>query len=280
VHARVRDGVDALRREHGVVPGLAVVLVGNDPASSIYVRTKTRRALEAGIRSLTFDLPADASEAELLALLDQLNERDDVDAILVQLPLPKHVDTERVIRAIDPAKDVDGFHPENVGLLGAGHPSLVPCTPLGALHLIKTVRPSLRGLEAVVVGRSSIVGRPMAQLLLIEDCTVTLAHSRTRNLAAVCRRADVLVVAVGKPRFIGADAVEPGATVIDVGINRVSSDAGGGIVGDVDFEAVSQVAGAITPVPGGVGPMTIAMLIENTLRCARTRLHLGETPWP
>ena len=289
---RVREGVDVMRLEHGTAPGLAVVLVGNDAASRIYVRTKARRATEAGIRSFAFELAADTSEADVLALLDRLNARVDVDAILVQLPLPEHIDTERVIRAIDPGKDVDGFHPYNVGLLAAGHPSLVPCTPLGALRLLQTAVPSLRGLEAVIVGRSRIVGRPLAQLLLLEDCTVTLAHSATRGLAAVCRRADILAIAVGRPQYVGADAIKPGATVIDVGINRVASGAASRLVGDVDFEPAAQVAGAITPVPGGVGPMTVAVLLENTLRCARalrertavadpqtTPLALGGTSW-
>ena len=290
---RVGEDVGALLRESGIVPGLAVILVGDDPASNVYVRTKARRAADVGIASFAFRLPADASQADLLALLERLNAREDVDAVLVQLPLPQHIDTERVLRAIDPAKDVDGFHPYNVGLLGAGRPSLVPCTPLGALRLMQTVVPSLRGLEAVIVGRSSIVGRPMAQLLLLEDCTVTLAHSATRDLAAVCRRADVLVIAVGRPHFVGAESIKPGALVIDVGINRVVNEAGSRLVGDVDFESALEVAGAITPVPGGVGPMTVAVLLENTLRCARARrgrgavtprniapLALGGTSWP
>ena len=289
---RVREGVRALQLEHAVVPGVAVVLVGNDPASQMYVRTKKRRAFEAGIASFAYDLPADTSQADVLALLRELNERRDVHAILVQLPLPEHIDATRIVRAIEPAKDVDGFHPENVGLLGAGRPSLVPCTPLGALRLIHTVRPSLRGLESVIVGRSNIVGKPMAQLLLLEDCTVTVAHSATRDLAAVTRRADVLVVAAGKPGFLGADAIKPGATVIDVGINRVARDGASRLEGDVDFLAASRVAGAITPVPGGVGPMTVAVLLDNTLRCAQRQLAgnperrqtasvaLGGTAWP
>jgi methylenetetrahydrofolate dehydrogenase (NADP+) / methenyltetrahydrofolate cyclohydrolase len=272
VREEVRVGVEQMQREHGDLPGLAVILVGADPASDIYVRTKARRAAELGIRSLEYRLPADAAEAEVLALLHELNERDDVDAILVQLPLPAHMKSDRVLREIDPAKDVDGFHPENVGLLGVGLPALVPCTPLGCVRLVKSVRESLRGLEAVVVGRSAIVGRPVAQLLLIENCTVTIAHSATNDLAEVCRRADILVVAVGKPELVTESWLKPGATVIDVGINRIPTpDGKGRIVGDVDFESASRVAGAITPVPGGVGPMTVAMLMQNTLHCARTR---------
>jgi methylenetetrahydrofolate dehydrogenase (NADP+)/methenyltetrahydrofolate cyclohydrolase len=272
VRAEVREGVAELQREAGEVPGLAVILVGADPASEIYVRLKSRRAAELGIRSFEYRLPADTAEDEVLRLLAELNARDDVDAILVQLPLPEQIRADRVLRAIDPRKDVDGFHPENVGLLGIGEPALVPCTPLGCIRLAKTVRASLRGLDAVVVGRSAIVGRPAAQLLLIESCTVTLAHSATRDLAAVCRQADVLVVAVGKPDFVKGSWLKPGATVIDVGINRIATEDGKGrITGDVDFASASEVAGAITPVPGGVGPMTVAMLMQNTLRCALVR---------
>lgn len=269
----VREGVTALARERGVVPGLAVVLVGDNAASQVYVRTKTRRATEVGITSFEYLLAADTSEADLLALLATLNGRDDIHAILVQLPLPEHIKTERVLGAIDPAKDVDGFHPLNVGLLGIGHPAMVPCTPLGCLRLAQSVHPVLRGLEAVIVGRSTIVGRPAAQLFLGANCTTTLAHSATRDLPAVCRRADILVVAVGKPGFVTADWIKRGATIIDVGINRVAAgDGKSRLVGDVDFESVSQAAGAITPVPGGVGPMTVAILLENALRCARTKL--------
>jgi methylenetetrahydrofolate dehydrogenase (NADP+)/methenyltetrahydrofolate cyclohydrolase len=268
----VREGITALQRHTGTVPGLAVILIGADPASEIYVRTKARRAADLGIRSFEYRLAAETSEAAVLALLRELNERDDVDAILVQLPLPPHIASDRVLREIDPAKDADGFHPENVGLLGIGQPALVPCTPLGCLRLAKSVRGSLRGLEAVVVGRSAIVGRPAAQLLLIESCTVTIAHSATDDLPRVCRRADILVVAVGKPELVTGAWLKPGATVIDVGINRIPTEDGKGrIVGDVDFASASRVAGAITPVPGGVGPMTVAMLMHNTLRCARNR---------
>lgn len=273
VRERVREGATRLEREHGITPALAVVLVGDNPASRVYVRTKTRKAADAGIRSLGFELPAHASEHELLELLDELNRRDDVHGILVQLPLPPQIGAERVLRAIDPKKDVDGFHPYNAGLLALGKPALVPCTPKGCVLLAKTVHPSLRGLEAVIVGRSTIVGRPASQLFLIEDCTTTVTHSATRDIENVCRRADILVVAAGKPQMVGERWIKPGATVIDVGINRVGGDGGEmRIVGDVDFDSASRVAGAITPVPGGVGPMTVALLLENTLQCARMRV--------
>jgi methylenetetrahydrofolate dehydrogenase (NADP+)/methenyltetrahydrofolate cyclohydrolase len=272
VREEVLAGITLMEREHGSVPGLAVILVGADPASEIYVRLKARRAKELGIRSFEYRLPAETPEAEVLTLLRELNEHDDVDAILVQLPLPAHISSERVLREIDPVKDVDGFHPQNVGLLGVGLPALVPCTPLGCIRLIKMVRDSLRGLEAVVVGRSAIVGRPVAQLLLMENCTVTIAHSATNNLPLVCRRADVLVVAVGKPELVTGSWLKPGVTVIDVGINRVATAEGSSrLVGDVDLASALSVAGAITPVPGGVGPMTVAMLMANTLRCALLR---------
>ncbi|MBI4184397.1 MAG: bifunctional methylenetetrahydrofolate dehydrogenase/methenyltetrahydrofolate cyclohydrolase FolD [Proteobacteria bacterium] len=285
VRAGVAGRVAALAREHGLTPGLAVVLVGENPASQVYVRSKGRASEEAGMRSWTHRLPAATEEAELLALVARLNGDDAVDGILVQLPLPPQISAEAVIEAIDPAKDVDGFHPVNVGRLaatGAGQRSrgLVPCTPLGALMLIKDVRgPSLSGLEAVVVGRSNIVGKPMAHLLLAESCTVTVAHSRTRDLAAVCRRADLLVAAVGRARMIAGDWIRPGATVIDVGINRLEPAEPGGkgrLVGDVDFESARAVAGAITPVPGGVGPMTIACLLHNTVTAACRRRGLAE----
>ena len=272
VRARVREGVARLEREHGITPGLAVVLVGDNAASRVYVRTKSRRAHDVGIRSIGFDLPADTPERDLLALLADLNRRDDVDGILVQLPLPPQISTDRVIWAIDANKDVDGFHPYNAGLLALGKPSLVPCTPKGCVLLAKTVHPSLAGLEVTIVGRSTIVGRPAAQLFLLENCTVTVTHSATRNIEDVCRRADVLVVAAGKAKLVNERWIKPGATVIDVGINRVAADGGvTRIVGDVDFTAASQTAGNITPVPGGVGPMTVALLLENTLQCARMR---------
>jgi len=270
VRDRVREGVGRLEREHGVVPGLAVVLVGDNAASRVYVRTKTRRAADVGIRSFGYDLPSGTSEPELLALLRELNQRADVHGILVQLPLPPHIATEHVLRAVNPAKDVDGFHPQNAGLLALGKPSLVPCTPKGCVMLARTVHPVLQGMEVVIVGRSTIVGRPAAQLFLMEDCTTTIVHSKTRDIEHVCRRADILVVAAGKAGLVNEAWIKPGATVIDVGINRVHDESGlTRIVGDVDFASASRVAGAITPVPGGVGPMTVALLLENTLQCAR-----------
>ena len=248
-------------------PGLAVVLVGEDPASQVYVASKAKQTVEIGMRSFEHKLPAETPEAELLALIARLNADPAVDGILVQLPLPKHIDADKVIEAISPEKDVDGFHPVNAGRLATGGRGFVPCTPRGSLRLVKSVRKDLAGLHAVVVGRSNIVGKPMALLLLGESCTVTIAHSKTRDLAAVCREADILVAAVGRPKLLGAEHVKPGAIVIDVGINRIADPATGKsrLVGDVDFEAAKAVAGAITPVPGGVGPMTIACLLENTL---------------
>jgi methylenetetrahydrofolate dehydrogenase (NADP+)/methenyltetrahydrofolate cyclohydrolase len=274
LRARVAEGVRALAGQ-GVTPGLAVVLVGEDPASRVYVRNKSARTVEAGMRSFDHKLPADASEAEVLALVRRLNADDAVDGILVQLPLPAHIDSAKVLLAIDSAKDVDGFHPVNAGLLATGQRALVPCTPLGCLILAKSQHPDLAGMEAVVVGRSNIVGKPVAQLLLAESCTVTIAHSRTRDLPAVCRRADLLVAAVGRPEMIRGEWVKPGATVVDVGINRVPNPGAGEgktrLVGDVAFAEAVQVAGAITPVPGGVGPMTIACLLRNTLQAACDR---------
>lgn len=265
--------VEALKREKGVTPGLAVVLVGDDPASQVYVRNKARQTVEAGMKSFEHKLPATTSEAQLLKLIDELNRSRDVHGILVQLPLPPQIDTRKVIEAIDPAKDVDGFHPINVGHLSAGEPALVPCTPAGCIILAKSVQPDLKGLEAVVIGRSNIVGKPVAQLLLREDCTVTIAHSRTRDLPSVVRRADLLIAAVGRPEMVRGDWIKPGAIVIDVGINRVEGlDGKGRLVGDVAYEEVAQVAGAITPVPGGVGPMTIACLLKNTVAAARDQI--------
>lgn len=248
-------------------PGLAVVLVGEDPASQVYVASKAKQTVEIGMRSFEHKLPAETPEAELLALIARLNADPAVDGILVQLPLPKHIDADKVIEAISPEKDVDGFHPVNAGRLATGGRGFVPCTPRGSLRLVKSVRKDLAGLHAVVVGRSNIVGKPMALLLLGESCTVTIAHSKTRDLTAVCREADILVAAIGRPKLLGAEHVKPGAIVIDVGINRIADPATGKsrLVGDVDFEAAKAVAGAITPVPGGVGPMTIACLLENTL---------------
>jgi len=267
---RVAAAVPAFADKVGRKPGLAAVLVGEDPASRVYVRAKGKATLAAGMASFERRLPADARQAELVALVRDLNGDEGVDGILVQLPLPPHMDAGAVIEAIDPAKDVDGFHPVNAGRLASGTAALVPCTPLGCLMLLKDRLGDLSGLEAVVVGRSNIVGKPMAQLLLGEDCTVTIAHSRTSDLAAVVRRGDIVVAAVGRPAMVRGDWLKPGATVIDVGINRVD----GRLVGDVDFASASQVAGAITPVPGGVGPMTIAVLLRNTLVAAHARLGL------
>ncbi|MBV1694374.1 MAG: bifunctional methylenetetrahydrofolate dehydrogenase/methenyltetrahydrofolate cyclohydrolase FolD [Hyphomicrobiales bacterium] len=272
VHAEVAAGVAAYRSRHQSAPGLAVVLVGNDPASEVYVRNKARQTEAAGMVSIEHRLDAATSEDALLRLVAELNRRADVHGILVQLPLPAHIDAQKVLNAIDPDKDVDGFHPVNAGRLSIGEPSLVPCTPQGCIRLAKSVRADLKGLEAVVIGRSNIVGKPVAQLLLREDCTVTIAHSRTRDLPAVVRRADLVVAAVGRPQMVKADWIKPGAILIDVGINRI--DAGAGrtrLVGDVDYDDCVKVAGAITPVPGGVGPMTIACLLANTLAAARTR---------
>lgn len=265
---RVATHVEQLAT-HGVRPGLAVVLVGDDPASHIYVASKTKQAAEAGIQHFDHRLPGSTSTAELLALIAQLNANDDVHGILVQLPLPKQVDAQAVLAAIDPAKDADGFHAINAGRLVLGENATVPCTPLGCLILLREVQPQLSGLRAVVVGRSNIVGKPMAHLLLQSDCTVTIAHSRTRDLPSLCREADILVAAIGRPKAIAGDWIRPGALVIDVGINRIAADDGKTrVVGDVDFDSASQVAGAITPVPGGVGPMTIACLLMNTVNAA------------
>ena len=270
VRAQVAGHVARLKEEQGITPGLAVVLVGEDPASEVYVRNKGKQTVEVGMNSYEHKLPAETSEAELLALIARLNADPAVHGILVQLPLPKHLDSDLVINAIDPAKDVDGFHISNVGLLGTGQKAMVPCTPLGCLMMLRDHLGALSGLDAVVVGRSNIVGKPMAQLLLGDSCTVTIAHSRTKDLGAVCRRADILVAAVGRPEMIPGDWVKPGATVIDVGINRIESDGKTKLVGDVDFASAVEVAGAITPVPGGVGPMTIACLLANTLTaCCR-----------
>ena len=256
-------------------PGLAVVLVGENPASVVYVRNKTRTTVELGMASFEHKLPADTSEGDLLAVVAQLNADPKVDGILVQLPLPKQINSDRVLAAVDPMKDVDGFHPVNAGRLATGLPALVPCTPVGCLMLAKLVHPSLAGLEAVVLGRSNIVGKPLAQLLLQENATVTIAHSKTRDLPAVCRRADMLFVAIGKPEFVHGDWIKPGATVIDVGTNRVPTpDGKGRLVGDVAFAEAVKVAGAISPSPGGVGPMTIACLQANTLRAACMRAGL------
>jgi methylenetetrahydrofolate dehydrogenase (NADP+)/methenyltetrahydrofolate cyclohydrolase len=273
---RVAEAVPAFAEAAGRAPGLAVVLVGEDPASQVYVRSKGRATEEAGMTGFEHRLPDSVSQDELLALVARLNDDEAVDGILVQLPLPAGIDDKAVIEALDPAKDVDGFHPVNAGRLAIGEEGLVPCTPLGCLMLLKDRLGDLSGLEAVVIGRSNIVGKPMAQLLLAQNCTVTLAHSRTRDLPGVVRRADIVVAAVGRPEMVRSDWLKPGATVIDVGINRVSGEAGGKdrLVGDVDFAGASQVAAAITPVPGGVGPMTIAVLLRNTLVAAHARAGL------
>lgn len=267
IRGQVADYVARLKGQ-GVVPGLAVVLVGEDPASQVYVRNKHAQTVEAGMASFEHRLPAETSEADLLALVSRLNDDPKVHGILVQLPLPPHLNSELVINAIMPAKDVDGFHISNVGRLGTGQKAMVPCTPLGCLMMLRDRHGSLAGMEAVVVGRSNIVGKPMAQLLLADSCTVTIAHSRTKGLAEVCRRADILVAAVGRPEMIDGSYVKPGATVIDVGINRVERDGKVKLVGDVAYASAAEVAGAITPVPGGVGPMTIACLLANTLTAA------------
>jgi len=268
----VAAGVAALGRKWGVTPGLATVLVGEDPASQVYIRTKAKAGEQVGMLSVEHKLPADTPEAALLALIGELNGRPDVHGILVQLPLPKHIEVRKVIEAIEPAKDVDGFHPVNVGRLASGAKALAPCTPTGCLILAKSVEPRLEGLEAVVIGRSNIVGKPVAQMLLNENCTVTIAHSRTRDLPAVVRRADLVVAAVGRPEMVRGSWIKPGAIVIDVGIQRVTgADGKSRLVGDVAFAEAADVARAITPVPGGVGPMTVACLLRNTLEAARAQ---------
>ena len=258
-----------LSKDHGLTPGLAVVLVGSDPASEVYVRSKGKQTRAAGMASFEHVLPGDASEADVLAVVGKLNRDPAVHGILVQLPLPKHLDPQRVVAAIDPAKDVDGLHPINAGRLATGLPALTPCTPLGCIILTKSVHASLQGMDAVVIGRSNLVGRPLAQLLLNENATVTIAHSRTRDLAGLCRRADLIYAAVGQKEMVRGDWIKPGATVIDVGITRIPGpDGKDRLVGDVAFDEALQVAGAITPVPGGVGQMTVACLLVNTIRAA------------
>ena len=266
---KIAGEVKRLAAQHGIVPGLAVVLAGNNPASESYVGSKAKVTVETGMRSFDHRLPETVSQADLLALVRKLNADPAVHGILVQLPLPAQIDALEVLAAIDPGKDVDGFHPINAGRLASGLPALAPCTPLGCIMLAKTVHSSLAGLEAIVIGRSNIVGKPLAQLLLAENATVTIAHSKTRDLPAVCRRADLLFAAIGRPEMVRADWIKPGATVIDVGINRVPAAGGKSrLVGDVAYAEASQVAGSITPVPGGVGPMTIACLMVNTVRAA------------
>lgn len=274
---RVAAAVAELHSRHGIVPGLAAVLVGGDPASEVYVRSKARACAAAGIASFEHRLDANCGLADLLDLVGRLNADERVDGILVQLPLPPGIAAARIFGALDPAKDVDGFHPVNVGRLWTGNPGLVPCTPQGAMMLLRSVRPEPAGAEAVVLGRSSIVGRPVAALLVAADCTVTIVHSKTRDAARICRNADILVAAIGQPELVGAEWIKPGATVIDIGINRVTAaDGAGRLVGDVDFAAAAVVAGAITPVPGGVGPMTIACLLQNTVLSACRRRGLGD----
>ncbi len=280
---RVAAFAATLKQTHHITPGLAVVLVGDDPASRIYVKKKEETCLRAGMRSIKFEHSAKMSEKELLTLVEGLNDDPQVHGILVQLPLPGHIDPQKVIETIAPAKDVDGFHPFNVGRLVTGGTGLVPCTPLGCLMLLEDTLGDLAGLDALVVGRSNIVGKPMAQLLLQKNCTVTVAHSRSRDLAGLCRRADILVAAVGRAKMIQGDWIKPGATVIDVGMNRLDEpdENGKTLFGDVDFAAARQVAGAITPVPGGVGPMTIAVLLRNTLvaACRQHRVKLEGCDW-
>jgi methylenetetrahydrofolate dehydrogenase (NADP+)/methenyltetrahydrofolate cyclohydrolase len=277
IRERVAARVPEFVRRTGRAPGLATVLVGEDPASAVYVRSKNRATAESGMVSFAHNLPDTVGEDELLQLVIALNADVRVDGILVQLPLPTQVNATRVIETIDPAKDVDGFHPMNAGRLATGLPTLVPCTPWGCLYLLKQELGSLAGLEAVVIGRSNIVGKPMAQLLLIESATVTIAHSRTRDLPATVRRADIVVAAVGRPEMVRGDWIKPGAWIIDVGINRVPTEDGKGrLVGDVAYDEAAAVAAAITPVPGGVGPMTIAMLMRNTLVAAHRRAGLAD----
>jgi methylenetetrahydrofolate dehydrogenase (NADP+)/methenyltetrahydrofolate cyclohydrolase len=274
VREKVAGHVARLKEENGITPGLAVVLVGEDPASQVYVRSKGKQTVEAGMNSYEHKLDVDTSEEDLLALIDKLNNDDSVHGILVQLPLPGHLNEDLVINSIAPEKDVDGFHISNVGLLGTGQKSMVPCTPLGCLMMLRDYHGSLSGLNAVVVGRSNIVGKPMANLLLKDSCTVTIAHSRTKNIEEICKQADIVVAAVGRPEMVTGDWIKPGATVIDVGINRIDApEKGEGktrLVGDCHFDSCAEVAGAITPVPGGVGPMTIACLLANTVTaCCR-----------
>ena len=274
---QVAQHVAVLKKENNVTPGLAVVLVGEDPASQVYVRSKGKQTIEAGMNSYEYKLSADTSEADLLELVNRLNEDKDVHGILVQLPLPEHINEDAVINAIDPVKDVDGFHISNVGLLATGQKSMVPCTPLGCLLMLKDFHGSLAGMDAVIIGRSNIVGKPMAQLLLNESCTVSITHSKTRNLEEVVGRADIIIAAVGKPEMVKGDWIKPGATLIDVGINRVEENDGGKrLVGDAEFSSCSKIAGALTPVPGGVGPMTIACLLVNTLVACCRKHRLSE----
>ena len=276
VRADVGKKAAVLKEKYGLIPGLAVVLVGNDPASEVYVKNKGRSTLEAGMQSFEYKMDSEVSQEEVLARVENLNIDDRVNGILVQLPLPNQVDADAVIASINPEKDVDGFHINNVGLLNTGQDALIPCTPLGCLLMLKNYYGDLSGKNAVVLGRSNIVGKPMGSLLLRENCTVTIVHSRTIDLPNQCRQADILIAAVGKPEMVKSDWVKPGAVVIDVGINRIERDGKSRLVGDVDFTSVSEVAGAITPVPGGVGPMTIACLLKNTLTAACRQAGISE----
>ena len=278
LRARMAKAVNTLKADHNLTPGLAVILVGEDPASKVYVANKAKQTVEVGMNSWEHRLSAETPEVDLLALVDKLNQDKACHGILVQLPLPSHIDSTKVLSAIDPDKDVDGFHVVNVGRLSTGQESLVPCTPTGSVMLAKDVLGNLSGLEAVVIGRSNIVGKPVAQLLLAENCTVTIAHSRTKDLPAVVRRADLVIAAVGRPEMVKGDWLKPGACVIDVGINRIERDGKGKLVGDCDFASCAEVAGSITPVPGGVGPMTIACLLRNTIvaACASAKIPTPE----
>jgi len=279
LRADIGRKVTALKESHGLTPGLSVVLVGEDPASEVYVRSKGKATLEAGMKSDTFNMPADSSHDAVMAKVKELNKDPSVHGILVQLPLPDQVDTDAIINAINPDKDVDGFHTLNVGRLNSGQDAMVPCTPVGCMIMLKEVIGDLSGKQAIVVGRSNIVGKPMAALLLKENCTVTIAHSRTKDLAAECRRADIVIAAVGRAKMVKGDWIKPGAVVIDVGINRIddaSTKSGTRLVGDVDYDEAAQVAGAITPVPGGVGPMTIACLLKNTVTAACRQAGVAE----
>jgi methylenetetrahydrofolate dehydrogenase (NADP+)/methenyltetrahydrofolate cyclohydrolase len=278
LRARIAHAVKALKEKHGLTPGLAVVLVGEDPASKVYVANKAKQTVEAGMNSWEHRLPAGTSEEDLLALVEELNRDPAVHGVLVQLPLPKQISSMKVLNALDPAKDVDGFHVVNAGKLATGQEALVACTPVGAVTLAKDFLGSLEGLEAVVIGRSNIVGKPVAQLLLQENCTVTIAHSKTKDLPAVVRRGDLVIAAVGRAEMVKGDWIKPGACVIDVGINRIERDGKARLVGDCDFASCEKVAGAITPVPGGVGPMTIACLLRNAVRAACIQKDIAVPP--
>jgi methylenetetrahydrofolate dehydrogenase (NADP+) / methenyltetrahydrofolate cyclohydrolase len=268
LRGRIATAVAALKAEHNIIPGLAVVLVGEDPASKVYVANKAKQTIEVGMNSWEHKMPAETSEADLLAMVQKLNTDPSVHGILVQMPLPKHIDSAKVLNTIDPAKDVDGFHVVNVGRLSTGQEALTACTPVGCVMLAKDTLGKLDGLNAVVIGRSNIVGKPVAQLLLAENCTVTIAHSKSRDLPSIVRQADLVIAAVGRPEMVKGDWIKPGACVIDVGINRIERDGKNKLVGDCDFASCEKVAGSITPVPGGVGPMTIACLLHNTVKAA------------